>query len=343
MNPQKLLLILLIPALIRISPAQQALSWSRCSGPDMNLHINDIQSVDSAVFIAGTFHDSLVFSGTALLSRGDNDIFIASLNKVGDLKWMKRHGGWGGDAVTKLISNGERLFLAGLISDASEHEKDSTFHSFLQISAWDFNGTPDWQLNIESSESATLDVLAAGPGNTLIAGGMFQGALNISDELTLINEERRAFLLIVTTDGKVLKTWQSQGKGQHRAIASCFDQQGNIYSMFAVTAGRFIAGEGAEAHSPEIISNGIVVMKSNPNLDHVWSFPVTGSAFIEGVELVSDYENNIFFGVNYKRSVKMDDTVLFSGSQSASAVVSLNNQGNLRRINAIESSEYCRL
>jgi hypothetical protein len=68
-------------------------------------------------YITGSFGINISFDGNMLTSNGASDIFIAKLNKDGNVIWSKSAGGLGGDAGNGVSIYKNKCFIAGIIRD----------------------------------------------------------------------------------------------------------------------------------------------------------------------------------------------------------------------------------
>ena len=79
-------------------------------------------AVDAAgnVYIAGTFTNTVVMGGTALVSLGGFDVFVAKFNPVSSqFIWAQRAGGTGNDKATALTVIGTNIYMAGAFASST--------------------------------------------------------------------------------------------------------------------------------------------------------------------------------------------------------------------------------
>lgn len=324
--------------------AQRVKSWSSQISHEARLDITGMASDQEHTYITGTFSDSLFIAGTLLKTSEQAAIYLAKLDNNGLFVWAGQTGSNGNSQASAILAKEKKIFLAGLISDTIHaDEKKNHSNTKLFISAWNTQGEEEWMLKFEYTGRASLDVLEAGPGNTIIAGGLFHGSINIDGVEFDSRRSSCAFVIIFSPAGEVLQTFTTKGKGNHRAIAACKDDDENIFLMFASTPGSLIIPVTGKDIEQRFTTNGLLIAKFNPALQLQWAAPISSSGFIEGIRLNCGINNNVYAGINFNRDLKIENTGLKTESQLATALLSFGRDGQLLNHNLIDNQEYCRL
>ena len=344
-NKLKVIIIVLFAAYTsQHASAQRVLSWSSQVSHEAKLNVADMASDEDHVFITGTFSDSLFLAGNMLKTSGQESIYLAKLDNDGKFVWARQTGGNGNDQASAILAMGKNIFLAGLISDTlNTAEKKKHTNTKLFVSAWATEGEKEWMLKFEYEGRASLDMLESGTDNTIIAGGMFQGKINIDGAQYNSRLSTSAFVVILSTGGEVLHAFATGGNGNHRAIAACHDLQGNLFLMLATTHGSLILPANGKDVEYRFSSNGLLLAKFNHTYLTQWAIPLSGSGYIEGIKLLCDPSDNVYAGINFNRKINVGHTGFKSASQLATAILCFDQYGKLFNHNLIDNLEYCRL
>lgn len=134
------------------------------------------------VYFTGIFSNTANFAGTTLTSAGDSDIYVASVNNSGTLRWAKRMGGTGhDDGVSIAIDSGDHVYVTG---DFSATANFGTFNltspgnNDVFVERLDSAGNVVWAKGFGGpGGDAGFGVTTDGPGNVYVTG-TFQGTAN---------------------------------------------------------------------------------------------------------------------------------------------------------------------
>ncbi len=335
-----LLILATAPAL----QAQRYMEWSKQINHNGKLGVSAIASHKDDIFVTGVFSDSLKLGSQSLISIGHEDIFLARFKRDGSLNWAAQTGGIENDRSTALLVAENQLFLAGSISDSAADKNENNLPArSLFVSAWDTTGLMLWQTSMPFHGTASLDMLAPGPANTLIAGGMLQGSIFFTEERSS-GRANRAFVAQLSAQGEITGYAISTGSGQHRAVASARLQNDHFLVMFAATKGSFeLVGPPNISLSHHMEEDGLLIVNFSPSFDKLWSVAIEGSGFVEGVQLLSDERNNIMAGLNFNGQLSCQGKHMLTDAQLSTALVRLDENGSLMGMQTITNSEYCRL
>ncbi|MFA5419788.1 MAG: hypothetical protein WC341_15150, partial [Bacteroidales bacterium] len=92
-----------------------SLKWNKQIGSLRNDRVSSMVENENEIIFSGSFSDTLSIGNLLLHSTGiGNDIFVASLNKVGDILWVKQMGGNADDyPKTLTLSPQKYIYLSG--------------------------------------------------------------------------------------------------------------------------------------------------------------------------------------------------------------------------------------
>ncbi|MGQ0827846.1 MAG: T9SS type A sorting domain-containing protein [Bacteroidota bacterium] len=92
------------------------------------IQISDITTFSEYIYISGSFRDTVVIKNNTLISKGENDVFLACLTSSGTLIWVKRMGGkredMGGGICTDSTGS---IYLTGGYSDTADFDNQELF------------------------------------------------------------------------------------------------------------------------------------------------------------------------------------------------------------------------
>ncbi len=185
------------------------------------------------IIITGIFGGEAFFNSQLIKSKGKNDIFIASYNSAGDLKWVQRAGGSGKDEATSIaVDNEGNAFVTGWFSglaDFGGSQLTSNGDDDIFIAKYSISGSVEWvhqaggYQGIDRSYSITADL----NGNIYLTGSYIGTAIFSAKRITSSADD--CFIAKYNSNGNLLwlNTTASKNGEVGRAIA--LDKEGNIY------------------------------------------------------------------------------------------------------------------
>jgi gliding motility-associated-like protein len=131
--------------------------WVRDVGGAGNEHVAHVRTdTDGSIYVTGTFSGTAQFGGSAHVSSGAIDLFVAKLNAAGDVQWFKQGGGVGIDRGIKLA-----VGPAGTIAVVGEFMGDATLFGAPLTSA---GGTTDMFVAVLNKSDGALQWIRQGGG-----------------------------------------------------------------------------------------------------------------------------------------------------------------------------------
>jgi hypothetical protein len=161
--------------------------WARDFGSDDYLKSSEINSVDidedNNIYITGNFNDNIIFDQVKLnrnksTQLWENDIYLASFNTNGNIRWAKAAGGYGDDWCYDIEVKNNSLYLAGAVS-TREPEFDNLHPSVSNavnvdfVASYSLEGNVKWVKTgrpIESAYSEMVDLATDSKGNVYAYG-----------------------------------------------------------------------------------------------------------------------------------------------------------------------------
>ncbi|WP_437835802.1 hypothetical protein [Sorangium sp. So ce1153] len=197
--------------------------WSRAFG-DLDLDRSHGVAVDGAgnVLIAGSFVGTIGGDGQSITSGGLRDAFVAKLDPIGALLWIKRFGGRDEDAATAIAVDGAGDVLVlfqttGAITLGGEPIAGPYIAAKLAA-----DGKHRW---IKPFAGGSLAVDAG--GNILVAGS-FSGTVDYGKGPLVSTDGLDAFVAKYDPEGNILWNRAFGGRNEQQARDVAADSRGNV-------------------------------------------------------------------------------------------------------------------
>ncbi|MCP4604221.1 MAG: hypothetical protein GY847_27485 [Proteobacteria bacterium] len=302
-----------------------------------------VDGLDSIV-VAGNFGGLKVnFGGDSLIndSPGLGDYFLVKLDSSGSHIWSKRFGDEGNDGtITAAQGDGDNIFLAGIISPASNRTVDFgggplSGHLFLvkldpsgnHLWSDAFVATPNLEEELEDPMEPLLSSLSTDSSNSVLLTGITNG---ITDFGTGPLEDDGAdnpvyFAAKFDSDGNCLwsksfggSSWSysedSYPSDWEQGSSAALDSKGN--AIIAISAGDAFHLEGSPPSNSSV--GDLVVTKLDSTGSHSWSIALKGGGdhFVAVDSVVLDSSNNILIIGNFSGSLNLGGSVSLRGRNS---------------------------
>ena len=221
----------------------QVYSWAKnygnlgsFSGKDMV--IDDLDNI----YTVGSFSDEINFSdnpNNSLLSKGNHDIYINKLNKLGEHLWSLRIGGKNSDQAKRILYDSQDNLIIGGSFGGGEIDFDPRINEYILendltndqfILKLSSNGEFIWINHIRDGEIS--DLVFDEKGN-IYAIGQFQNEITfeINGELQTKSATnlRDSYIQKIDPQGKTLWVKTLSGNGNEMVKTIKVDSEGNIY------------------------------------------------------------------------------------------------------------------
>ena len=123
--------------------------WSKgFSGVDSQVLVADATSdLNGNVFLAGKFSGESLFGDHALISKGQSDVFVCSVNPKGGVDWASGVGSTDVDEAVSICHDGNKnLYVGGIFNKVVEYGRKSQqadYDNQVFIGRWDIRGNVD--------------------------------------------------------------------------------------------------------------------------------------------------------------------------------------------------------
>lgn len=172
------------------------IQWYRHIGSKGNDFPRDIQvSGNNKIYITGSFRDTCFFSeNDTLVSKGNDDTFVASLNLDGSINWYKNlvYGPTFQIPNRLIVDNSENLILSGYYLDEvtlGDEELDTPIKFYSEkirvnnyIAKFNALGELNWAKNYPSTSGGTRFYRSASRDNNYYMGIIFRDTLFVEND-----------------------------------------------------------------------------------------------------------------------------------------------------------------
>jgi len=191
-------------------------------------------------FITGYLQGTETFSTGSLSAIGNRDVFLAKVNQLGVLTWVKQFGGTNSD----VYSHGISLDLNGNIFITGEFSSQLVFGSTtlnmppissreMYIAKCDSSGNVIWAKKSSGNSSNVIGntVKGAPNGDCYLAGTLSgQGSVNICGASVLSNNRRVIFVVKLDTNGDAIWAQQTNPTNTGEGVMGIsYDAYYNVY------------------------------------------------------------------------------------------------------------------
>lgn len=204
--------------------------WAkRAGGSDYDIAPRVVLGPGNTLYIAGRYKTTSTFGTTTLVSSGDNDIFVAKLDAVGNWLWAKKAGSSGSDTSYELAvdSNGNAYTAGSIGATGSSFGSINPTFTGAYLAKISSSGTWQW---VKSTGGEVKDISVDSNTNVYIAGKMSTNVTLGTTTLTKVGNYD-AFWAKVDTNGSW--AWaKSVGStsGNTQTLGITIDTSNNIYS-----------------------------------------------------------------------------------------------------------------
>ncbi|MCX7944855.1 MAG: hypothetical protein N2746_10155 [Deltaproteobacteria bacterium] len=274
------------------------LIWAKAYG-SMGLDEGNTLAIDKElnIILAGKFQNSMVMDGSTLVSKGEDDIFLAKFNNNGRLLWTKAFGAPaatnGIDMVSSLVTDKDNnIYMTGAFTDMENFggsDLISKGHYDIFLASFNESGVHKKSISIGSKGLDLSTAIRMNSENELLVSAIFSDTLKIgTKEFTtkggmeiLILKLDKSFSFI---DGV------SFGSSQDDMPVIALDNNDNIL-MIGSSYGLIKFGE------EELTNRGdsdIILVKLTKDLRHVFSYTFGSPKSDNGVGITADEFGSIY-------------------------------------------------
>ena len=239
--------------------------WGKRLGTPQHERVDQL-AIDSSgnVIIAGTFQGTLNLGGSALVSAGVNDIFVAKFDSTGAHLWSRRFGGdQSDDARMMQLDASDNIYLAGAYSGAPNFGGGPLpeLSWGIYVAKLGPTGLHQWSEGMGSNDPAGVISGArdAGTGEITLAV-TFQGTLDLGG-CVMEASPKQATIALARLDGNGGHLWSRRYVGPNEAAlaadgAGSFFLSGSYYDSMNFGLGPLTSIGGGDIFIARICGAG---------------------------------------------------------------------------------------
>lgn len=195
--------------------------------------------VDNAgnTYVTGVMRDRLAVGGQTLVSRGEGDVFLASLDANGGLRWLQQFGGAGDDNAYDLAVDGQgNIVISGWFA-GSVNFGGTTLQSQgsldMFVAKYAPNGGLLWARSFGGPQGDGGNEVAVTSGGEIAVAALTEGGMNFDGSgFSAGGGERDSYLVRLGPDGQLRWVYPFNGPGTERIRAVTMNETGEVFVGF---------------------------------------------------------------------------------------------------------------
>lgn len=256
-------------------------------------------------YIAGNFEGVVTLGRHTLLSKGEDDIFIAKYSKEGKCLWANRDGGKGSDYATTIgIDNQGNVFVAGRFGNNAKFDLytfETVAENELFIAKYNYSGDLLYvtrSVGDKGSDNIASSMLITKNGECLVSASLSLTA-KIGNEILSGN-------CLLKFNSTLKYIGGTKIGGEVSSLAK--DKKGNIY-----LTGNF---EGTQDFCGKTLTSegfsDIFISKLNGSGKCIWTKQLGGASADFGKSISVDEKGNVIVAGEFNDSIIMANNSLIS-------------------------------
>lgn len=317
-------------------------NWTRVFTGTGNNSTNSIK-VDSLdnVFVLGSFADSLFIGNDTIVSRGSNDVYLAKLNKQGELLWYKQLGTSNNDDPGSLTIDKQGnvyLFAFGSEGDYYIGGQDTISASKTFILKISPSGSVLGKKTVDGTIRKVINIQTDKNNN-------IYGAVDIADTLLIADSilvmpsfVGSCYSAFFKLDEGLTCTWIKEsfpfmmGFGAMSNFKT--DDEGNVYVALSL-GGTIDFGDGVQVIVPPTTMYANVLAKYNTNKQCLWAKQLVYSpgAFSESFNISLDKSNGVYMSGMSLGTTYIGDSIFYDDAfeqMENGYIIRLDTAGNFK-------------
>lgn len=226
---------IIFSTLVSFHSQAQTYQWAKNGYSEGYDNGNCITTDDSAnVYAAGQIEYSANFNGVILNSAGKHDILVGKYDKAGNMKWLKRAGGIGGDVAWGIgVDKFHNVYVTGEIENKAGFGPGDSLTSAgsndIFLVKYNSAGNLVWIKNIGSINDDKGRGLVVDENGYCYITGYFTGTVDFGPYTLFCNGGNDAFIAKYTPDGNCVWANKAGGTKEDRGRGIALSPTGHIY------------------------------------------------------------------------------------------------------------------
>ena len=309
------ILVLLSIIISNTLTAQQEWKWLLGGGGENNDIIYAVTySSSNTIYVAGGFRDQATIAGEVLTSHGDNDIFLAAFDTLGNKIWLKQEGAANFEWANCIVTDDNYLYIAGSFKTSSviggepiDSYNENTEDIF--IAKYDLNGDFQWVKTAGGIQDDKAEGIALDDESNIYITGPINHTAYFDDITVNWQGFSDLFVAKYSDQGDCLWAKGYGGASYDYAFAIAVDHDNN-----PVIAGRFYETVMFGPHSLTSIHDAdAFLLKCTAEGEETWVRQAGGQYHDHPTCLTIDSQDNYYIAGWYMGDIS------FNGNQHVTA------------------------
>jgi hypothetical protein len=202
-------------ALIALSRSDGAVRWTVGAGSTRWAIVHAVAPAGDGFLVGGSFAGTLRVGALTATAAGGGDGFVASVDRAGGVRWLRRMGGDSADAITGVVAlGGGRHAIAGTFSELAElgdgeliGVADKTLAADAFVAVFEPDGTLAWSRTFGGGREDTCAGVAALAGGALAVAGTVRGEVDVAGRRFEARGVADGLVAIFAPDASVRSAW----------------------------------------------------------------------------------------------------------------------------------------
>ena len=310
----------------------QTVLWAKKGSSEGFDNGNAITSDDSGnVYVTGQTEFSAVYDSYTLNSAGSHDILVARYSTNGNISWIHRAGGRGGDVGHGIgVDAVHNTYVIGEIEDTADFgsgiSQISNGANDIFFAKYDVAGNINWVQSYGSPGNDKGEAIVVTPSGDCYTTGYFSSSTDFGG--TTLNSIGGYDIFIMKTNSAGVVQWvrRAGGEGNDRGNGIAIDASGNVY----VTGTYYQSATFNNATITAPTKCGSFLSKYDSNGQFQWARSAgAGGDTTKSNGVAVDENGNIYLTGYFKTITKFGSTTFNSQGISDAFVVKYNPNGDV--------------
>lgn len=208
--------------------------WSARYGSDSG-EVGNALAIDTHgnVYVTGILQGTVDFDGVERASQGGEDIFVASFDADGRLRWVESYGEANNDGGNGIaVDTSGNVYVTGVFRDTVDFgggDRTSAGESDIFVASYGSDGGYRWSHRFGDSDGDKANGIAVDSSGNVYVTGFFHGTVNFGDEDQISEGEIDVFVASFDTDGA--HRWSNSYGGIYfdRGIGIALSSTGDVF------------------------------------------------------------------------------------------------------------------
>ncbi len=202
-------------ALVALAADDGTVRWTVGAGSTRWTVVSAISGAGDGFLVTGSFAGTLRVGDRTVTAAGGSDGFVAAIDRAGAVRWLRRMGGDGADAIAAAATlGGGRVAIAGTFSGTAElgdselvgvAERTLAADGFVAVLEAD--GRPVWTRVYGGAREDTCAGVAVLAGGAIAVAGTVRGEVDVAGRRLEARGAADGLVAVFAADASVTSAW----------------------------------------------------------------------------------------------------------------------------------------